>query len=79
MNFFWPRYLNPQPWLMTRVGRLAHWLAISVAVCSGGMIAILGIETHDPVLEPQYLLAGAALFIGIALVGRGLRYVLANE
>ncbi len=89
MRFFWPNKLNPTPGVLTRFGRVLHWLATVLAVC---VLALVVTSAHYYLTNSYYTRDGSGLtyavqfavnFGMIALLiyfaGRALRYVLSGE
>lgn len=68
MSFFWPTSPNPAIGPFGRFGRLVHWAAILLALFFGLMFSDGG----------SYA-TGVTIGVAIAMIGRGLRYVLAAE
>jgi len=77
-NWIWPRQLNPRTSGAVRLGRVLHWMFV---ILSAPWLA----ACVAPFLEPDMtdrvgfflLFLSAALLT--SLVGRGLRYIFANE
>ena len=75
MNIFWPT----DPWpenceigARGRLGRALHWAALVLAA----LVVLFILATWG---DPVAMTVEAALAVAIALVGRGLRYILADE
>lgn len=74
MGFFWPRYEVAEPTASARLGRVAHWIGLIIGAPFLLFLTAPFWEGNDPALA-LFALGGAVP----ALIGRGLRYVLANE
>lgn len=75
MKWFWP---EPSDVLSVRIGRVLHWL--SFCVCGIGLaILLIAMIFGNAAAYPDQTIPFALSCIGIAMLGRGLRYVLANE
>lgn len=80
MNWLWPRKKleDIEMTIAIRFGRFVHWAAIAFvgAVWLGEFVGIVfGYWSNSNFVFGAIVLAG----IGIVLLGRGLRYVFANE
>lgn len=76
---FWPTKVNPNPTVLTRFGRVAHWVACGLAALF--VLLIPAIATNgDPIAGNT---VGFALVwawaVGLFLTGRALRYILSAE
>ncbi len=79
MNWLWPkRLVEIETSIAIRLGRLLHWAAAAFVglLWLGEFVGIIFGYWSD-----SYFIVGAVVLAGIVvfLVGRGLRYVLANE
>lgn len=81
MNWLWPRRGTLEDIELTaamRLGRLLHWSAASLVIVMwfGEFIGVVFSLWHS-----SNLVIGLVILLGIAifLLGRGLRYVFANE
>lgn len=72
MNWFWPKDTSSETTVLVRFGRFLHWIGVSLGV----LIALIGIAGFHFALEGFIF---AIWGIVAAIIGRGLRYVLANE
>ena len=72
MNWLWPRHLHTETTALIRLGRVLHWAGIIL----GALVALFAMLAFDDMSEGAKALAVALVPI---LIGRGLRYVLANE
>ena len=77
VRWLWPQKTNDQNNLIVRIGRLVHWVAIGLAAF-GLMISFFGL-VQAGAREPIPYLAVGLMWLGLAMFGRGLRYVLARE
>lgn len=82
-NWFWPQEPREESSVVVRFGRVLHWVGVTIAamlllgLAIGIVIMIFtgeGIEW--PLIASAFVLPLAA---ASALLGRGLRYILANE
>ena len=77
MNWFWPRHLNPDDRISIRIVRLAHWCIAGFAVF-GIVASYIGlIEAGNR--EPISFFAVGFIWVALAMLGRGFRYVFARE
>lgn len=79
-NVVWPAKLNPHPNVVTRLGRLVHWLALAAAALGPlGLLTpmLLNEDTRTVVQFAVVLLVGWSL--PLSILGRGARYVLSAE
>lgn len=77
MNWLWPRHLNDDNRLLIRIVRFAHWCIVGVAFF-GLVVSFIGIiEAGDA--GPIPFFAVGFMWLALALLGRGLRYVIARE
>lgn len=80
MSFIWPAEINPEPTVLGRLGRVLHWAALMWGV-SPALFLIGYAMTQDfgwSDAWPGILMAGAWA-VAWSLIGRGVRYVLADE
>jgi hypothetical protein len=81
MKWLWPRQVTLEEIELTiavRLGRFLHWAAVAFVgvFWLGEFIGIaFGYWSSSPFIIGAIILAGVAIF----LLGRGLRYVFANE
>jgi hypothetical protein len=81
MKFLWPRRSTVEEIELTiaiRLGRFLHWIAIVLVgvIWLGEFVGVIfGYWQSDGFIIGLVILAGIAIF----LLGRGLRYVFANE
>jgi hypothetical protein len=77
MRFFWPSKLNPTPNVLTRFGRVLHWLATVI-----GLVWFVGWASVSGQYDSQwpfYVAFGAVTGFPIFLAGRALRYIFSGE
>lgn len=77
MRWLWPQHVNDESSLLVRIGRLIHWLALSLAVF-GLLISFFAMSQVGDT-EPVPYIAVGLVWLGVAMIGRGLRYVFAKE
>lgn len=70
MNFFWPTHPKPFPGLVARLGRLLHLVGLALAA------AVFVTECYS---SEHPIVPGLIVAVPVALLARGLRYVLAAE
>lgn len=76
-NWLWPRQLNSDDRMAIRIVRLLHWCVVGFALF-GLVVSYIGlIEAGD--VEPISFFAVGFMWLALALLGRGLRYVIARE
>lgn len=78
MNWLWPRALNHNSTILVRTGRVLHWVFIALA----GYGMIFGwVAQHIEGGKSAYIaiVTGLIFAIPLALIGRGIRYVLSAE
>lgn len=75
--FLWPQTYSSTS-VLVRLGRATHWLAVSVAVVLAvGLVgAAIAFGFNGQVIELFGFLFG---FFGLAMIGRLVRFILANE
>jgi hypothetical protein len=82
IGLFWPPHLDrDSPSMAGRAGRVLHWIGAGAGwlwVAGGGAAWIVQIDA-DPNFAWGMGLSLAAAGVASALVGRGLRYILASE
>lgn len=77
MSWIWPKVRIEDANFVVRAGRLLHWVAVGLSVF-GIVVSFVGmIEAGDR--EPIPYVAVGLVWIGLALFGRGLRYLIAKE
>jgi hypothetical protein len=77
LNLIWPRHTQQQATVFVRIGRLIHWSAIGFAIF--GLVVSLYGMLQVPGGEPLAYFAVIFMWCTVAMVGRGVRYVLARE
>ena len=77
MRMFWPTKLNTDLRVLTRLGRVCHWIGtILAAILVFGAIALAAGQPSQAVAYLT-LIGGAGLVV--FFIGRALRYVLSAE
>jgi hypothetical protein len=79
---FWPSESKAETTALIRLGRVLHWIAVTIAGCSlalGAAISLFSQSEYHPQMDPSGFLAGLAGALIAALIGRAFRYVLAGE
>ena len=77
MNWFWPQKLNTDDRLIVRIVRLVHWCVVGFALF-GLVVSLIALgEAGDA--EPIAIFTIIFMWIALALLGRGFRYLLARE
>ena len=93
MRFLWPTKLNPEPGVLTRFGRVLHWigtllfiLVIIATVIGAGtgvyQLATNAVSYYGTPYGPTTLISSATGFVlgfALYLVSRALRYILSGE
>lgn len=76
---FWPTRVNPNPTVLTRLGRVTHWLACGLASLFALLIPLIA-TNGDPLTSNGvgFILVGGWA-VGLFLAGRALRYILSAE
>lgn len=79
MNWLWPNQPHDETTAAIRIGRVIHWVCIilALAVAIFGLLVLL----QTPIGPAFFanLLPTVVGSLGLALVGRALRFILANE
>lgn len=82
-GWLWPRALNSETSIAIRAGRVFHWAILVVAMPLAAMfvyglfyLIVWGAAGQDDLILVGLL---GILAFGFAVIGRGIRYVLANE
>ena len=77
MNLLWTRPKNEQTNLTIRLGRVFHWCMLFIAIF-GTVISFCGmLQAGDR--DPLTYISVGMVWMGIAMIGRALRYLLAKE
>ena len=80
MNWLWPRkrLVEIETTIAVRLGRVLHWVAVAFVgvLWLGEFIGIIFGYWNDRFFQIGIVILGG---IAIFLIGRGLRYVFANE
>jgi hypothetical protein len=77
VNWFWPRQLNTDDRVTIRIVRLLHWCVVAFAIF-GLIVSYIGlIEAGER--EPISYFAVGFMWVALAMLGRGFRYVIARE
>jgi len=77
VNWLWPRQLNTDDRISIRIVRFVHWCVVGFAVF-GLVVSYIGlIEAGDR--EPISFFAIGFMWVALAMLGRGFRYVVARE
>lgn len=84
MSFFWPTNIKPAPGAVARLGRVLHWISLLLAIAAlvTGVVSVQSQASYQVLsfhlfwntMGPVFMAA-----VGIALFGRGLRYILSGE
>ena len=74
-NLFWPRALSPDAGPSGLIGRTIHWLGVALA--GAVLVTALGFAVDGWATPLAAALAAGA--VAMAMVGRGVRYLLAGE
>lgn len=72
MNWLWPQKQHTETTALIRLGRVLHWVSIGL----GAFIIFIGIFGFNSQSDGLFF---ASFGLVVALIGRGLRYVLADE
>jgi hypothetical protein len=84
-KWFWPRELRGETTALVRLGRALHWFTVVVALIELGSALVIGFDSILSERTPADSYFGMAALVGsvialiIALLGRGARYILADE
>jgi hypothetical protein len=74
MSFFWPTEANPNAGFSIALGRLLHWASVAFALFFAWVLTHVNGTFYAPALVPAVLAA-----LVISSIGRGLRYLFAQE
>ena len=77
MNWLWPRRRTEDPSVIVRIIRVIHWSAIGFAIF--GEITTMYTAIQDPATEPLTYFVVSSLWVSVAMLGRGIRYIIARE
>lgn len=77
MNWLWPRTLNNDDRILVRFVRLLHWFIVGFAVF-GLLVSFIGMIAGGN-REPVSYVAVASVWLALAMLARGFRYVLVRE
>lgn len=77
MNWLWPRQLNTDDRLYIRIVRLLHWCVVGFAVF-GLVVTFLSLIEDGETAVIAYFAVGF-VWVALAMIARGLRYVIARE
>lgn len=77
ISWLWPRKLNGDVTMYVRTGRLLHWFLVGLPMLFATIIVMAAVQQRqaDPVFYATFVL----IWLGFAMLGRGLRYLLARE
>jgi hypothetical protein len=77
VSWLWPRELNTDDRITIRIVRLLHWCVVGFAAfCL--VVSFMGlIEGGDR--DPIAFFAVGSVWVALAMLGRGFRYVVARE
>jgi len=77
LNWIWPDARVPGRSIWVRAGRFVHWLAVGFALF-GLAVSLYGM-VQVPGGEPVAYFAVITMWSSVALLGRGIRYLIASE
>lgn len=77
MSWLWPRGLNEEPSMTVRIGRLLHWSFVGVALLIATVSVVGAVQQNFA--EPVFYVTVILIWFAFAMLGRGLRYLLARE
>ena len=77
VHWLWPQELRDDERITVRIARLIHWWTLGFAVFGLIVTYIELVETGDK--EPITYVSVAFLWIALAMMGRGFRYLVARE
>ncbi len=77
MSWLWPRKLNEDGTMLVRTGRLLHWSFVGLAILFATVSIVAAVQQQH--VEPVFYVTVILIWFGFALLGRGLRYLLARE
>ena len=77
VNLLWPRQLSTNDGIWVRIVRLVHWCVVGFAVF-GLVVSFAGMIAGGN-REPVSYFAVGLMWVALALLGRGFRYVAARE
>jgi sulfite exporter TauE/SafE len=78
LKWLWPVQLNEDPSQTVRIGRVIHWAAAGAALFLIVITLTVLIESDEDVAITTYI-SVALIWTGLALLGRGVRYILSKE
>jgi len=77
MNWLWPRRAHEEATFAIRTGRVLHWSFVGLAILFS-TVSVVG-AAQEGGAEPVFYVTLILIWFGFALLGRGLRYLLARE
>lgn len=77
MDWLWPSRRNQSNSVLVRFGRVLHW-AMVVCAALGAVISFFGIWAAQGGELTTYV-SVTVVWVSIAMLGRGFRYILAKE
>jgi len=77
MSWLWPRGVNEDASVAVRVGRLLHWSFVGLALLFATISVVAAVQRRFA--EPVFYVTVILIWFGFAMLGRGLRYLLARE
>lgn len=78
-GFLWPSKANQNPGVLTRIGRVLHWIATGLAALFA-LLAVGVVTNGDPLAQNTFGIVLSLIWAaGFFLAGRGLRYILSGE
>jgi len=77
LNWFWPQNVKADDRVIVRIVRLIHWCVVGFAIFGLAVCLIAMIEAGDP--EPVAIFSITFMWIALALLARGFRYLIVRE
>ena len=77
MSWFWPRKPNDDVTVSVRAGRLLHWSFVGLAILFATVSVVAGVQQRFA--DPVFYVTVIMVWFGFAMLGRGLRYLVARE
>jgi hypothetical protein len=79
VGLLWPGHAKPEPTFSGRLGRLLHWVSLGLAAMWTVMATVIALEDGASANNAVSLIACLGLAALAAIIGRGLRYLVAGE
>jgi hypothetical protein len=77
VSWLWPKHLNEQDSAVIRIARVIHWSFVGLAAFFAVVSTYGMVQGGDT--EPITYFAVLFMWVALAMIGRGIRYIIAKE